>query len=292
MVHVFFTINDAPKGHNTPFTFSNPRNHRILPQLITETQLAIWPTDPESVEKATRWSLKLGLPLVDHPLTEETPILAVFQGRLEFRLGTIKQKGQKGIFAELSAHKAGIIQRQEGKNGLLARAIGLRKLSAPRVLDATAGLGNDSFLLAIHGCQVQSFERSPWIAALLEDAMERGRLDPATQEILEKRMTLHVADAIDFLRQPTTAAKVDVIYLDPMFTKTNHSALSKKGMQLLRLLVGQDEDAPRLLHTALAYGPRRVVVKRPLKAPLIEGRAPHFSISGTTIRYDVYLPET
>ncbi|MEO5328661.1 MAG: class I SAM-dependent methyltransferase [Magnetococcus sp. THC-1_WYH] len=261
-----------------------------MPPIIPETHLTIWPIDPLSKEKATRWSLKLGLPLVDHPpiSSMDTPILAVDQGRLEFRLGTTPQKG---IFAEFSAHKTRIIQRQEGKNGLLARAVGLRKLSSPRILDATAGLGHDSFLLASYGCQVQSFERSPWIAALLEDAMERGYSDPETREILEQRMTLHSADAVNFLRQPTTTSKVDVVYLDPMFTKNKRSALSRKEMQLLRLLVGQDEDAPQLLHAARAYKPRRVVVKRPVKAPVIEGDAPHFSITGTTIRYDVYLPE-
>jgi len=256
-----------------------------------KTPHAIWYDDATSLAQATRWSQQLGLPLTrDDALPEAQPLLVFHQGRLELHLGKPRHKG--GVFAEFSARKTHAIQRQEGKNGLLARAIGLRKHPTPRVLDATAGLGQDGFLLACHGCRVQLCERSTIIAALLEDGLERGLADPETAPILKERMQLHAGDAGEFMRQKTGSDPVDVVYLDPMFTKSNHAALAKKEMQWLRLLVGQDEDAPHLLDTAIAHARRRVVVKRSLKAPVLGGRTPHCSIQGTTIRYDVYLPET
>ncbi|HIJ84214.1 MAG TPA: class I SAM-dependent methyltransferase [Magnetococcales bacterium] len=255
---------------------------------IPAFQPCIWLADASATEKASLWSKRLGLPIVDHIDHTPLPLLVIHQGRLELRLGNARQKG---VYCEFSIAKAQNIQRQEGKKSLLARAIGLGKIPSPNVLDATAGLGQDSFLLAFHGCRVQLFERSPIVAALLEDGMQRALTHPQTQTIVQQRMQLHMADADAFMQHPPNGPRTDCVYLDPMFTKSNHSALAKKEMQMLRLLVGQDEDAPRLLQTAIAYGRQRIVVKRPLKAPPLEGPAPHFSIQGTTIRYDVYLPE-
>ncbi|MBF0421428.1 MAG: class I SAM-dependent methyltransferase [Magnetococcales bacterium] len=253
------------------------------PQIIP-----IWPMDAPSLIRGTYWSHRLGLPLLDHPGETNQPMLAVNGERLELRHGSSRQRG---VYVEFSLHKARMIQRQEGKNGLLTRAIGLRKHPSPTVWDATAGLGQDGFFLACQGCQVRLFERSPIIAALLEDGLSRGLVDHETQPVIEQRMILSQTDAAAAMHNPPYPFPADVIYLDPMFTKPNATALSKKEMQLLRLLVGNDDDAPTLLATAIACQPRRVVVKRPLKASPLGERPPHFSIQGTTIRYDVYLPE-
>ncbi len=217
---------------------------------------------------------------------KQNPILVVANNRLEIHLGHSKQKG---VFAEFSLTKAHAIQRQEGKNGLLPRAIGLRKHPHATVWDVTAGLGQDGFLLACYGCRVHWVERSRIVAALLEDAVQRGLADRDTQPILQDHVTLDTADAISWMHEQCSPP--EVIYLDPMFAKANASALSKKEMQVLRSLVGLDDDAPELLAAALRCHPQRVVVKRPLKAPPLDGRAPSFSLQGTTIRYDIYLAE-
>ncbi|MCT1282181.1 class I SAM-dependent methyltransferase, partial [Pseudomonas aeruginosa] len=79
-----------------------------------------------------------------------------------------------------------------------------------------------------------------------------------------------------------------VIYLDPMFPHRDKSALVKKEMRLFRPLVGDDLDAPALLQAALALASHRVVVKRPRKAPIIEGPKPGYSLEGKSSRYDIY----
>ncbi|MBF0420284.1 MAG: class I SAM-dependent methyltransferase [Magnetococcales bacterium] len=258
-----------------------------LPVTIPESFIAVCPMDEPSREKARYWSARLGVPLVMQPRNEkQTPVLVVANNRLEIHVG---QPKQKGVFAEFSLAKAHAIQRQEGKNGLLPRAIGLRKHPHATVWDVTAGLGQDGFLLACYGCRVHWVERSPIVAALLEDALERGLADSDTRPILQGNVTLDNADAIDWLHAQRLPP--EVIFLDPMFAKANASALSKKEMQVLRLLVGLDDDAPALLAAALRCHPQRVVVKRPLKAPPLDGRAPSFNLQGTTIRYDIYLAE-
>ena len=59
-------------------------------------------------------------------------------------------------------------------------------------------------------------------------------------------------------------------------------------MRLFQPLVGGDLDAPALLEAALALASHRVVVKRPRKAPAIEGAKPSHVLEGKSSRYDVY----
>ena len=80
----------------------------------------------------------------------------------------------------------------------------------------------------------------------------------------------------------------DVVYLDPMFPHRDKSALVKKEMQVFRTIVGDDEDSGQLLASALKHARYRVVVKRPRKAPAIEGPEPTTRVEGKSSRYDVY----
>jgi 16S rRNA (guanine1516-N2)-methyltransferase len=52
-----------------------------------------------------------------------------------------------------------------GKGQDIAKAIGLHKFKNPRVIDATAGLGREAFVLASLGCHLTLLERSPIIHA-------------------------------------------------------------------------------------------------------------------------------
>lgn len=174
-----------------------------------------------------------------------------------------------------------------GAGQLVAKAIGLQKAKRPlRVVDATAGLGQDAFVLASLGCQVTLLERVQPVACLLQDGLARAALDERTAAIVA-RMTLHRADAVAWLQQQAPL-DADVIYLDPMFPHRDKSAEVKKEMRLFRYLVGQDLDADALLVAALACGAARVVVKRPRKAPALAGPAPGLVIEGKSSRYDIY----
>lgn len=173
-----------------------------------------------------------------------------------------------------------------GSGQMIAKAVGIQSGVRPRILDATAGLGRDAFVLASLGCEITLIERQPLVAALLEDGLARAARDPEVGSIVA-RMQLLTGNAVDLLRTWQGEAP-QVIYLDPMFPHRDKSALVKKEMRLFRPLVGDDLDAPALLEAALALASHRVVVKRPRKAPCIDGPKPSHQLEGKSSRYDIY----
>lgn len=174
-----------------------------------------------------------------------------------------------------------------GAGQMVAKAVGVRAGIRPLVLDATAGLGRDAFVLAALGCQVTLIERQPIIAALLEDGLQRARAAGGEVAEVTARMRLLHTDAIDAM-QAWQGEVPQVIHLDPMFPHRDKSALVKKEMRLFRPLAGDDLDAPALLAAALQLASHRVAVKRPRKAPAIAGAAPSAQLTGQSSRYDIY----
>jgi 16S rRNA (guanine1516-N2)-methyltransferase len=173
-----------------------------------------------------------------------------------------------------------------GTGQMIAKAVGVQPGVRPRVLDATAGLGRDGFVLASLGCSVTLIERQPLIAALLEDGLARAAGDRDVGPIVAQ-MCLLTGNAIE-LMNAWQGEPPQVIYLDPMFPHRDKSALVKKEMRLFRPFVGDDLDAPALLQAALALASHRVVVKRPRKAPIIAGGKPAYALEGKSSRYDIY----
>lgn len=170
---------------------------------------------------------------------------------------------------------------------LLVRAARVRGAESPTVVDATAGLGEDSLLLAAAGFTVTMFERDSAIAALLRDALERAADEPQLAGIVE-RMTLVEGDSVAGLRE--LSVPPDVVFLDPMFPERTKSAAVKKKFQLLHHLERPCEDEEGLLAAALSARPRKVVVKRPPKGPWLAGVKPSHSLAGKAVRYDVIVP--
>ncbi|WP_284732716.1 class I SAM-dependent methyltransferase [Larsenimonas rhizosphaerae] len=180
-----------------------------------------------------------------------------------------------------------------GRGQLIARACGLKQGRTPSIIDATAGLGRDAFVLASLGCTVLMVERVAAIAAVLDDGLQRARAHPEVAEIAS-RLSLRWADSVSALGQVVdeTGVPPQVVHLDPMFPHREKSALVKKDMRLFQALAGADEDASQLLHAALEVATHRVVVKRPRKAPSIEGPAPSHQVVGKTSRYDIYVHQS
>lgn len=156
----------------------------------------------------------------------------------------------------------------------------------PVILDATAGMGEDSLLLAAAGFEVEMYEQNPVIAALLADCLERAGKNPALTEII-CRMHLHEGDSIEALKNLKFSP--DVIYLDPMFPERQKSALVKKKFQMLHQLEVPCQDEAALLKAAVDARPFKVVVKRPLKGPNLAGMKPGYSLTGKAIRYDCFV---
>ncbi len=170
----------------------------------------------------------------------------------------------------------------------LVRAMGklkARDYQKTRVIDGTGGLGRDSFILAAAGFQVITFERNPIIAALLADGLNRALQEPAVKQAA-KRICLITKNALPAMAEVNNP---DIIYLDPMFTRTNAKALVKKELQMIQQLVGVDNDIEKLFTMALQTAQKRVVVKRAKTGPWLTALPPSFSTAGKTIRFDIYL---
>ena len=192
--------------------------------------------------------------------------------------------------------KGNLAHRQEfggGRGQAIAKAIGLKSGNTPSVLDATAGLAGDAFVLATLGCSITLIERSPIIFALIENAVERASLNEKFTPILNRGFNLINQDAIDYISDQLekNGDSPDVIYIDPMYPDRKKSALVKKDMQILQRLHDRDDKTSELLETALLYAKKRVVVKRPTHAETLNNRKPNTCIKSKKTRYDIYTIE-
>jgi 16S rRNA (guanine1516-N2)-methyltransferase len=173
-----------------------------------------------------------------------------------------------------------------GRNQALPKAVGMKRGKTPMVVDATAGIGRDAFLLASLGAEVTLIERSPDMHRLLEEGLARARKAGGDVAEVISRMALLHGDARDLL--PTLSP--EVVLVDPMHPPRKKSALVKKEMRQIREMVGADEDAVELMKIALASASNRVVLKWPKgAAPMEDIRAPSHQIAGKSTRYDVFM---
>jgi 16S rRNA (guanine1516-N2)-methyltransferase len=222
----------------------------------------------------------LPLPLVEEAGNDASLVLAFVSDRLELReAGTRPGRGLSIEFgsADGRAVRVGSHRRQP-----LARAIG----EASTVLDATAGLGRDAWLLASMGFHVIAVERSPIVAALLDNGLRRARMSEELDQRVVSRIRIMQGDARDIITE--NDGTFEAIYIDPMFPpKTKSTALAKKSVRMLRDVVGDDPDAGSLLDAARASSAGRIVVKRADDAPAL-GSQPSFAVHGKLVRYDVY----
>ncbi|MBW7981154.1 16S rRNA (guanine(1516)-N(2))-methyltransferase RsmJ [Enterobacillus tribolii] len=176
-----------------------------------------------------------------------------------------------------------------GRGEAVAKAVGIKGDYLPDVVDATAGLGRDAFVLASVGCRVRMLERHPVVAALLDDGLRRGYEDAEIGGWLRERLTLIHASGIDALDSLTP--RPEVVYLDPMYPHKQKSALVKKEMRVFQSLVGADADADELLAPARRLATKRVVVKRPDYAPPLAGIPAHAATETKNHRFDIYMPQ-
>lgn len=175
-----------------------------------------------------------------------------------------------------------------GRGEAVAKAVGIKGSYLPNIVDATAGLGRDAFVLASLGCRVQMLERHPVVAALLDDGLQRGYQNAEIGGWLRDRLTLIHASSLEALAE--ISEKPDVVYLDPMFPHKQKSALVKKEMRVFQTLVGADTDADGLLAPARQLAKKRVVVKRPDYAPPLAGIATQSAVVTKSHRFDIYPP--
>ena len=181
------------------------------------------------------------------------------------------------------------------------------------VIDATAGFGHDSLILASTGAQVIMLEHQPLIALLLLAEQQRMSTLPNWQKLM-RRLQIINTDALSYFESidftdssngltANSHQTIDVVYLDPMFpedsyqdSKTGKGAKVGKHMQALHQLASPptSEEELQLLQSAQAIVSQnasqgRVVVKRPQLAPLLAHQQPSESWHNEAIRFDGYF---
>jgi len=181
-----------------------------------------------------------------------------------------------------------LYRRKSGHNEPLGRATGVKGGKRPKVFDATAGLGRDAFVLADLGCSVVLSEQSAPLCFLLEQARELALMS-ANEKVVEaaSRMRVLWGDS----RQQAVDG-FDVIYIDPMFPERGKTAAVKKDLATVQALHAHSlaaNDPEELLGWAMAQPVERVVIKRPVKAPVLGTVKPSHSIMGKTVRFDVMV---
>ena len=202
----------------------------------------------------------------------ENEVLSITDGKMEFCGDfSILRKRTKNGLADLR------------KESIVKAAMIKRKTKGLTIIDATAGLGEDSFILAAAGFNVVLFEKNNVIFELLKNAYERCAKDDGTTEILD-RMKLINGNSIEMLR--SIDSRPNIVFLDPMFPQRRKNGKIKKKFQLLQQLEEPCDNENALLDAAIVAHPDKIIIKRPEHGEYFAGIRPSYSIKGDTIRYD------
>ncbi len=232
--------------------------------------IAIGFDDPSLASRANELVLEFNL-TVDQ---QAVPRLHLTAERLELRTPEFSP-----LFVDFNASI--VVDRDfSGRKHDLVRAC--KPAPGVLIIDLTAGWGRDAAILAHFGADVLMIERNPMMAALLFDGLRR--MHPRVTGTLR---LIHM-QSMDYLETllPITNTSI-VIYMDPMHPARKKSALVKKDMRAMQLLLGPDQDVLEVLNYARTRSCRRVVVKWPQKLPALVPA--DLSFPGKTVRFDIYF---
>ena len=178
------------------------------------------------------------------------------------------------------------------------------------VIDATAGFGHDSLILASTGAQVIMLEQQPLMTLLLLAEQLRMNALPNWQKLMSRLQIINTDALSYFAKLQTDAKAIDVVYLDPMFpedsyqdSKTGKGAKVGKHMQALHQLAcpPTPEEEMQLLQSAQAVVSQnvqnvqntqtqgRVIVKRPQFSPQLAHQPASESWHNEAVRFDGYF---
>ncbi|MFT5727844.1 MAG: 16S rRNA (guanine1516-N2)-methyltransferase [Desulforhopalus sp.] len=242
------------------------------------------------LQKAENLSIKINLPYCQSPAASKTEFILCYteKGLELLSYDTVKNKTSSLLFVDFVHGKEGHrrINNATTKQPL-AKAVGIKPGIRPTVFDATAGLGGDAFVLATLGCRVTLCERNPVMAALLGDGLDRALASTETNNIVQNY--LHLVKASSLSPQKPLSQDYDTVYLDPMYPHDTKSALNKMSMRVIRSLVGDDNDSWQLMDSAKLMAKKRIVIKRPRRAPPLTDDKISYQVKMKSSRFDVYI---
>lgn len=248
---------------------------------------------PSRRQQAQAFSERFGFALVDHTRDDSLLQLRFHDERIEL------YDRQLDTAIHVDFLHGALAHRQKfggGKGQAIAKAVGLGKTANKSrcltILDATAGLARDAWVLATLGCRLTLVERSPVLYTLIRDGIERALQTQDDKHPVRRFTNLVLASSVLYMDHMDTDSHPDVITIDPMYPARKKSALVKKDMQILHKLIGPSEDEGELLQTAVQHARQRVVVKRPIHAEPVANMPPDTQIRSKKTRYDIYLTAT
>ena len=199
-------------------------------------------SEMRSQHLAEALATKLNLPLVDHLQMHQDRGQALPAGYdhdyyLDYAANGLclmpSERADHGpIRCDFTSGATAHRRKHGGGNGqAIAKAVGVSGKFSPKILDLTAGMGGDSFVLASLGCHMQLLERNPIVHSLLYDGLQRaavaGKEDSELGSIID-RIDLFEGDALGYLQERRQEPCADVIYLDPMFPERKKAPRLKK----------------------------------------------------------------
>lgn len=245
--------------------------------------------DPDRREFARQLAAQFDWPMLDIAATKsvgDAIVLVVTDTRLHL-VGYGAHASGPVYVDFLDQRSKEVAAGHHSRQNALFRAIDPRS-TRPDILDVTAGFGIDAFAMAAHGCRVTAIERSPVVAALLHDGLQRGARDGGPEvDAAIRRIELVQEDARRYLGNLPNDVRPEAVYLDPMYTPRKRKVEVRKSQRLARLLVGDDDDAAELLALARTKATARVVVKRHRLAPPMADDVTR-SYESKLVRFDVY----
>ena len=253
---------------------------RQMQEAVKEIPFAVFCLVPEKEEEAARLADTTKAPFFTSPeAMKKTALYVVFDED-----GTCLTDGEMTLRGDYSAKIRRLKHNNLSHEALIKAALRKEKKEHPTAIDGTAGLGEDSLLLAAAGFTVTLCEHNPVIAALLKDTLARAMTIPELTDIVS-RMTVYEGSSLSCFASATTPP--DVILLDPMFPERKKKAKVKEKLQLIQKLESPCTEETALLDAALATGAPKIIIKRPAKGPWLAGRKPSYAVEGKVIRYDV-----
>lgn len=191
-------------------------------------------------------------------------------------LSVYNQQDKHHVFVDFDSKQLQFRSQSHLNAELVIKAVLGKKKQATSILDCTAGFGKDSYLMSLTGSQITAYESNPLMYALLKDGLNRCPL---------QNITVHKKDALNDIK----SSNCEVIYIDPMYPANKKSAKNNKQMALLQSIIGhQPQMAEDLFIQARGSKAKKIVIKRPVKAPYINNTNPTSQIIGKAARFDIY----
>lgn len=253
---------------------------RQMQEAIKEIPFAVFCLAPEKNEDASRLAETMKAPLFTSPESmERTALYVVFDQE-----GTCLTDGEMTLRGDYRTKIRRLKHNNLSHEALIKAALRKEKKEHPTAIDGTAGLGEDSLLLAAAGFSVTLCEHNPVIAALLKDTLARARTIPELEPVVS-RMTVYEGSSLTCFASLSTPP--DVILLDPMFPERKKKSKVKEKLQLIQKLESPCTEETELLNAAIATRAPKIIIKRPAKGPWLAGKKPSYAVEGKVIRYDV-----